>query len=287
MNMKDKKSTRKRLFAVIVAAALMIIPLCAFTANGGEGSHVMEEEDISIATSADANTPDDEHQAKKDLEDTPYTSVSTYEELVAAIEQAEAETVFSIDCLIECPDGADLGQPDYSVILRRTSSEGALSFRGNQGFVQNITFDGDGISSFYPFINSTCSSLTVKDCNLISCNCSSDGAICTNDGDISLINCLFDNNTGNSGVHLRIDGKNATIENCTFTNGHARYRGVVQFLPVLFIILHCPDVSLQAIPLILMVEVSIAVRGTCAFRRAKFMEIQQLLKRTIWPCRLI
>lgn len=225
MNMKDKKSNRKRLFAVIVAAALMVIPLCAFTANGGEGSHVMEAEDISIATSADANTSNDEHQTKEDSEDTLYTSVSTYEELVAAIEQAEAETVIGIDCLIECPDGADLGKPDYSIILRRTGSDGRLAFNGDQGFVQNITFDGDGILSFYSFINSSCSSMTVKDCNLINCNGSSDGAVCINDGDISLINCLFDNNTGNSGAHLRIDGKNATIENCTFTNGHARYRG--------------------------------------------------------------
>lgn len=225
MNMKDKKSTRKRLFAVIVAAALMIIPLCAFTANGSEGSHVIKAEDISIATSSDANTSDDEHQAKEDSEDTLCTSVSTYEELVAAIEQAEAETVISIDCLIQCPDGVDLGKPDYSVILRRTGSEGRLAFNGNQGFVQNITFDGDGILSFHSFVNSSCSSLTVKDCNLINCNGSSDGAVFINDGDISLINCLFDNNTGNSGAHLRIDGKNATIENCTFTNGHARYRG--------------------------------------------------------------
>lgn len=225
MNMKDKKSTRKRLFAVIVAAALMIIPLCAFTANGGEGSHVMEAEDISIATSADASTPDDEHQAKKDLEDTLYTSVSTYEELVAAIEQADDGTVIGIDCMIQCPDGADLGKPNYSVILRRTGPESWLAFSGNQSFVQNITFDGDSILSSSAFINSTCSSLTVKNCTLINCIGHSDGAIRIGDGDISLINCFFDNNTSDSGAHLRFDGKNATIENCTFTNGHARYRG--------------------------------------------------------------
>lgn len=225
MNMKDKKSTRKRLFAVIVAAALMIIPLCAFTANGGEGSHVMEAEDISIATSADASTPDDEHQAKEDSEDTLYTSVSTYEELVAAIEQADDGTVIGIDCMIQCPDGTDLGKPDYSVILRRTGPEGWLTFQGNQSFVQNITFDGDDILSPYSILSNGCSSLTVKNCNLINCNGSSEGAVWTNNGDISLINCLFDNNTGNSGAHLRIEGRNATIENCTFTNGHARYRG--------------------------------------------------------------
>ena len=225
MNMKDKKNTRKRLFAVIVAAALMIIPLCAFTANGGEGSHVMETEDISIATSADANTPDDEHQAKEDSEDTLYTSVSTYEELVAAIEQADDGTVIGIDCMIQCPDGTDLGKPDYSVILRRTGPEGWLTFQGNQSFVQNITFDGDDILSPYSILSNGCSSLTVKNCNLINCNGSSEGAVWTNNGDISLINCLFDNNTGNSGAHLRIEGRNATIENCTFTNGHARYRG--------------------------------------------------------------
>ena len=225
MNMKDKKNTRKRLFAVIVAAALMIIPLCAFTANGGEGSHVMETEDISIATSADANTPDDEHQAKEDSEDTLYTSVSTYEELVAAIEQADDGTVIGIDCMIQCPDGTDLGKPDYSVILRRTGPEGWLTFQGNQSFVLNITFDGNNILSPYAILRSGCSSLTVKDCNLINCNGKSDGAIRTGDGDILLIGCLFDNNTGNSGAHLRIEGKNATIENCTFTNGHARYRG--------------------------------------------------------------
>ena len=96
---------------------------------------------------------------------------------------------------------------------------------GNQSFVQNITFDGDDILSPYSILSNGCSSLTVKNCNLINCNGSSEGAVWTNNGDISLINCLFDNNTGNSGAHLRIEGRNATIENCTFTNGHARYRG--------------------------------------------------------------
>lgn len=225
MNMKDKKSTRKRLFAVIVAAALMIIPLCAFTANGGEGSHNTEAEDISSATPANAEALDDEHQTEEDLEDTPYISVSTYEELVAAIEQAEPETVIGIDCLIGCPDGKDLGRPDCSVILRRTRSEGTLVFNGNQGFVQNITFDGNGILSYFPIVSSGCLSLTMKDCNLINCNNYGDGAVRTASGNISLINCVFDNNIGDSGAHLRIDGKNATIENCTFTNGHARYRG--------------------------------------------------------------
>lgn len=223
MNMKDKKITRKRLFAVIVAAALMVTPLCAFTANGGESSHDMEAEDISIATPANAEA-DDEHQTEENLKDTPYISVSTYEELIATIEQANDETVIGIGCLIECPDGADLGKSNYSVILRRTSPEGVLIFNGNQGFVQNITFDGDDILSFHPLISSGCSSLTVKNCNLINCN-SHDGAICTNSGHISLIGCLFDNNIGDSGAHLRIDGDDATIENCTFTNGHARYRG--------------------------------------------------------------
>lgn len=219
MNMKDTKSTRKRLFAVIVAAALMIIPLCAFTANGGGGNNGVEAAEIS------PDTPADEQQTEGDLEDPQYASVSTYEELVAAIEQADDGTVIGIDCMIECPDGAELGKADYSVILRRTGPEGWLTFQGNQSFVQNITFDGDDILSPYSILSSGCSSLTVKDCNLINCNGKSDGAIRTGSGDILLIGCRFDNNTGNSGAHLRIEGKNATIENCTFTNGHARYRG--------------------------------------------------------------
>lgn len=232
MNMKDKKITRKHLFAVIVimVAALMIIPLCAFTANGNENSHDMETEDISIATPANAEAHDDEHQAE---EDTPYISVSTYEELVAAIEQADAETVIGFGCTIECPDGADLGRPDYSIILRRTSSEGRFIFNGNESFVQNITFDGDDILSFYPIVSSGCSSLTMKNCVLINNNCSSDCAVSTVRGDLFLVDCLFDHNTGNHGAHLRMSGDNATIKNCTFTNGHARYRGGAIFSEVI------------------------------------------------------
>jgi len=227
MNMKDKNSTRKRLFAVIVimVAALMIIPLCAFSANGSEDSHDMETEDISIATPANAEAHDDEHQTEEDLKDTPYISVSTYEELIAAIEQADAETVIGINCLIECPDGAVLGNPDRSVIFKRTNPDGHFIFRGNQGFVQNITFDGDGIFSNYPFITSDCSSLTIEDCSLINCNSYNGAAICVHDGKTSIIRCLFDNNTGDSGAHLCVDEGWADIENCTFTNGYARQRG--------------------------------------------------------------
>ncbi len=227
MNMKDKKSTRKRLFAVIIimVAALLIIPLCAFTANGGEGSHDMETEDISIATSSNANAPDDEPQADGNSEDIPYISVSSYEELIAAIEQAEAETVIDIDCLIECPDDTALGNPNRSVIFRRTSPDGRFVFNGNQGFIQNITFDGNNIFSFFPFISSGFSSLTMENCNLINCNGTNGAAIRIASGKASLIGCLFDNNTGDSGAHLCVDGGWATIENCTFTNGYAKQRG--------------------------------------------------------------
>lgn len=208
------------------------------------GSNGVEAAEISPDTSAD------EQQAEGDLEDPQYASVSTYEELVAAIAQADDGTVISIDCMIQCPDGADLGKADYSVILRRTNSEGVLVFNGKQGFVQNITFDGDDILSRYPILSSSCSSLTVKDCNLINCNGESDGAVCTVNGDILLIGFLFDNNTRNPGAHLRIDGKNATIENCTFTNGHARYRGGAIF-NCAFDDTTLSGVSLPEIPLIL------------------------------------
>ena len=217
--MKDKKITRQRLFAALLVSALTILTPCAFSLNGGGGSNGVEAAEIS------PDTPADEQQAEGDLEDPQYASVSTYEELVVAIEQADDGTVIGIGCMIECPDGAELGKADYSVTLRRTGPEGWLTFQGNQSFVQNITFDGDDILSPYSILSSGCSSLTVKDCNLINCNGKSDGAIRTGSGDILLIGCRFDNNTGNSGAHLRIEGKNATIENCTFTNGHARYRG--------------------------------------------------------------
>lgn len=217
--MKDKKITRKRLFAALLVSALTILTPCAFSLNGGGGSNGVEAAEIS------PDIPADEQQAEGDLEDPQYASVSTYEELVAAIEQADDGTVIGIDCMIECPDGAELGKADYSVILRRTGPRSWLAFSGNQSLVQNITFDGDNILSFSAFINSGYSSLTVKNCNFINCNNEFDGAICTGSGDLLLIGCRFDNNTGDSGAHLRIDGNKATIENCTFTNGHARYIG--------------------------------------------------------------
>ena len=217
--MKDKKITRKRLFAALLVSALTILTPCAFSLNGGGGSNGVEAAEIS------PDTPADEQQAEGDLEDPLYASVSTYEELAAAIEQADAETVIGISCPISCSDGADLGRPDDSVILRRTSPEGTLLFRGNQGFVQNITFDGDGIFSNYPFITTDCSSLTIENCRLINCNSYNGAAISVHDGKTSIVSCLFDNNTGDSGAHLCLYDGWADIENCTFTNGYARQRG--------------------------------------------------------------
>ena len=157
--------------------------------------------------------------------------VSTLEELLDAIANANANDVIEFDASIQAYSGSNLvlGRTDCPVTLRRTTSEARLSLGSlevKDVIVQNITFDGAGVQSYAPILFVSSPSQFITDCNFINCIGGAALEIDYNcDTNIQL--CNFANNTGTSGSHIRLGCRSAHIWGCTFTDGFASDRGPV------------------------------------------------------------
>lgn len=157
--------------------------------------------------------------------------VSTLEELLDAIANANANDVIEFDASIQAYSGSNLvlGRADCPVTLRRTTSEARLSLGSlevEDVIVQNITFDGAGVQSYSPILFVSSPSQFITDCNFINCIGGAALEIDYNcDTNIQL--CNFANNTGTSGSHIRLGCRSAHIWGCTFTDGFASDRGPV------------------------------------------------------------
>ena len=157
--------------------------------------------------------------------------VSTLEELLDAIANANANDVIEFDASIQAYSGSNLvlGRADCPVTLRRTTSEARLSLGSlevEDVIVQNITFDGAGVQSYSPILFVSSPSQFITDCNFINCIGGAALEIDYNcDTNIQL--CNFANNTGISGSHIRLGCRSAHIWGCTFTDGFASDRGPV------------------------------------------------------------
>lgn len=161
----------------------------------------------------------------------PLGPVSTLEELLDAIANANANDVIEFDASIQAYSGSNLvlGRADCPVTLRRTTSEARLSLGSlevEDVIVQNITFDGAGVQSYSPILFVSSPSQFITDCNFINCIGGAALEIDYNcDTNIQL--CNFANNTGTSGSHIRLGCRSAHIWGCTFTDGFASDRGPV------------------------------------------------------------
>ena len=224
------------LTALFVAAMVMISTVPAFaieaTANTSE-----PDAEISISTPDPVELPADENVVFPDNADgsepipaSASDPVSNLEELLDAIANANANDVIEFDASIQAYSVSDLvlGRADCPVTIRRTTSETYLQLGDSSGgsvTVQNITFDGAGIQSEYPFVYSSSPTQIFVDCNFVN---SLSTALATGyGGDIQISNCRFENNTGEFGSHIQLGCRSARIWCCTFTDGFASDRGPV------------------------------------------------------------
>lgn len=212
------------LTALFVAVMVMLLTLPAFAAE----TAVSESTPDWLENPADENgTFIDEVGATEPT----LGPVSTLEELLDAIANANANDVIEFDASIQAYSGSNLvlGRADCPVTLRRTTSEARLSLGSlevEDVIVQNITFDGAGVQSYSPILFVSSPSQFITDCNFINCIGGAALEIDYNcDTNIQL--CNFANNTGTSGSHIRLGCRSAHIWGCTFTDGFARDRGPV------------------------------------------------------------
>lgn len=221
------------LTALFVAAMVMLLTLPAFAAETAL-SESKPDAEVSISAPDLLENPTDEDGTiigEVGATEPTLGPVSTLEELLDAIANANANDVIEFDASIQAYSGSNLvlGRADCPVTLRRTTSEARLSLGSlevEDVIVQNITFDGAGVQSYSPILFVSSPSQFITDCNFINCIGGAALEIDYNcDTNIQL--CNFANNTGISGSHIRLGCRSAHIWGCTFTDGFASDRGPV------------------------------------------------------------
>lgn len=226
------------LAALFVVAMVMIspVPACAVEATASTNT---PDTEVSISKPDLVEKPADEDGAYPDetggSEPAPTTEpVSTIEELLEAIAQANENDVIEFDGFIQAPSSElVLGRADCPVTIRRATSE-AYIVLWNQGEgggstkVQNITFDGAGIQAQNPILKIEGPMNIIEKCNFVNCIAAGSSALEISYGDVAFVSdCHFVNNKGFMGAHLRVGKHKTTIENCTFTGGSASDTGSI------------------------------------------------------------
>lgn len=155
------------LTALLVAVMVMLLTLPAFAAEAAVSESTPDwlenpaGEDGSVTDEVGATEP-------------TLGPVSTLEELLDAIANANANDVIEFDASIQAYSGSNLvlGRTDCPVTLRRTTSEARLTLGDlevEDVIIQNITFDGAGIQSYAPILFVRSPSQFITDCNFINC----------------------------------------------------------------------------------------------------------------------
>ena len=156
----------------------------------------------------------------------PAVTVSSYEELVNAIDQASNLDTILIGAVIWIPEGASLGDGSKTVILKssggymeiveNTQSEAITSFTG-------LIFDGAGKELLAPYLRIT-GAVNITGCTFK--NCGVNGAINMSYASCTIKNSSFKDNKSDYGAHILIGYKStADISNSSFTGGIATVRG--------------------------------------------------------------
>ena len=148
----------------------------------------------------------------------PAVTVSSYEELVNAIDQASNLDTILIEAVIWIPEGASLGDSSKTVILKssggymeiveNTQSEEITSFTG-------LIFDGAGKELLAPYLRIT-GAVSITGCTFK--NCGVNGAINMSYASCTIKNSSFKDNKNDYGAHILIGYKStADISNSNGT----------------------------------------------------------------------
>lgn len=167
-----------------------------------------------------------------DTAPSPSVTVHDLQGLLSAIETTDAGGIIGVDAEIMVTPGTTLGTFTKGITIQRVTADGHLQLHSDDGTgdpitVNNIVFDGAGVSGSTPFVgadlNSTIEGCTFKNCSAIF----SGGGLSIDHGQIQLTGCAFkDNSSQNQAGQLQVSGgSTATLENCTFTGGSAAYKG--------------------------------------------------------------
>ena len=141
----------------------------------------------------------------------PAVTVSSYEELVSAIDQASNLDTILIGAVIWIPEGASLGDGSKTVILKssggymeiveNTQSEEITSFTG-------LIFDGAGKELLAPYLRIT-GAVSITGCTFK--NCGVNGAINMSYASCTIKNSSFKDNKSDYGAHILI-GYKSTVD---------------------------------------------------------------------------
>lgn len=169
--------------------------------------------------------------------DVPTVQVSTYDELVSAINSAADGDVIGIKAMIYINDHVQVGDVDKHITLKRIDMgddyTGIEIKKDTDSYTvkfTNLTFDGDKIpveSFVITKGNVTFENITFKNCY----SPYSGGAIQIREGNVLIKDCIFDSNQGNVGGHISVSSSDSVkIEGCTFKNGYGTSRaGAIVF----------------------------------------------------------
>ena len=228
--MNTKHSFWNRLFAALLLAVMLVTQTTtAFavedSAEPAEPGTVQAQDSTTGTenTGEGMNTPEDESPSEGP--ETALQMVSSLEELLQAIEQAEAGAAIGIGCEIVCPAGLVIGDNEKPVVLKRTAPEGRVCFYSVDGTgnsaIQNITLDGNSVDATTAFVQSSMET-TFLNCTFSNCMA---GAVEVKNGYQYFETCTFENNAAQYGPHIRFDGGSGYILACSFTGGTATIRG--------------------------------------------------------------
>ena len=213
------------LTALLVAVMVMLLTLPAFAAETAVSESTPDW--LENPAGEDGTVTDEVGATESTL-----GPVSTAEELLDAIAHASENDVIEFDAAIQMPyNELVLGRADCPITIRRAIPEARLllgDFTAGNIKVQNITFDGAGIRAIWPFVSSSSPIQIFEKCNFVNCVAENgEAALSVGDGEVFISDCHFSNNIGGVGAHFRTNSRRATIENCTFTDGYAIYKGPV------------------------------------------------------------
>lgn len=159
----------------------------------------------------------------------PSVVCSNMSQLYSAIIQANDGDVIGIDKIIHGNSSIDfaLGDVDKHITIVRMNADAYLKINTTANFtVQNITFDGNGITANYPMVM-VYSKCIFDDVTIQNCMTSADGgAVQIYLGNVTMNQCTFKNNKGNNGGHIAVfNGSVLNMTECILTEGQAGQNG--------------------------------------------------------------